>query len=115
MEKGKEALSTLHVDEGLTKDHDSLRLHVRIKEVLKERNITQKELAELTGIRPAAISELANNLRTTINREHIERIAEVLEITRIDDLIRFELESELWTMAGRKDQQAILDEDLTKE
>lgn len=64
-----------------------MKLYVKLTEILKERNMTQKELAELTEIRPAAISELANNQRRSINREHIERIAEALGIKDISELI----------------------------
>lgn len=64
-----------------------MKLYVKLTEILKERNMTQKELAELTEIRPAAISELANNQRRSINRDHIERVAKALNITDINDLI----------------------------
>lgn len=96
-------------------EYDPLRIHVRLKEILKEKGISQKELAKMTDIRPAAISELANNLRTTINREHIEKIAHVLGIERLDELITFELESELWTMGNRREQQVYLDDNSTKD
>lgn len=65
-----------------------MKLRVKLDEVLKARgNMSQKELAELTGIRPAAISELYNNQRKSINREHIEKIAEKLNITEISEII----------------------------
>lgn len=71
-------------------------LKVTLNEVLKERNMTQKELVELikekTGenVRPAAISELYNNQRKSLNKELIELIAGVLEITDINQLIQLE-------------------------
>lgn len=64
-----------------------MKLRVKLDEVLKDRNMSQKELAELTGIRPAAISELYNNQRKSINREHIEKIAAALDISDISELI----------------------------
>ena len=64
-----------------------MKLYVRLAEILKERNMTQIELKELTGIRAAAISELANNQRRSINRDHLERIANALDITEISELI----------------------------
>jgi putative transcriptional regulator len=64
-----------------------MKLRVKLDEVLKDRNMSQKELAELTGIRPAAISELYNNQRKSINREHIEKIAAALNISDISELI----------------------------
>jgi putative transcriptional regulator len=67
------------------------RIVITLDKVLAERNnMSQKELAEKTGIRAAAISELYNNQRKSINKEHLEKIAEVLEIEDIRDLIAIE-------------------------
>lgn len=100
--KDNEILEALYTDyDG--EERDPLRIVVRLKEVLKEKGVTQKELATMTGIRPAAISELANNLRTTINREHVELIIEALEINRIEELFTLELESEIWNMSTRNE------------
>lgn len=66
-----------------------MKLHIRLKEILDERGITQKEFATLTGIRPATISEICNNQRSTINRDQITIIAEKLGITDISELMRF--------------------------
>lgn len=62
-------------------------LYVKVSEILNERNITRSALAEMTGLRPNVISEICNNQRTTINREHIARIAKALEITDVNELI----------------------------
>lgn len=64
-----------------------MELVILITDRLAERNMTQKELAEITGIRPAAISELCNNQRTSINRDHLTKIAEALEIEDVRQLI----------------------------
>lgn len=69
-----------------------MKLRVKLDEVLKDRNMSQKDLAELTGIRPAAISELYNNQRKSINREHIEKIAAALNISDINELITLDKE-----------------------
>lgn len=63
------------------------QLVVRLGDILKERDMTQKELKELTGLRPAAISEIVNNQRRSINRDHLERIADALEIDNIAEMI----------------------------
>jgi putative transcriptional regulator len=62
-------------------------VEVKLKEILAEKGITQKQLAEMTGIRPAAISELYNNQRKTINKEHLSKIAEALGINDISQLL----------------------------
>jgi putative transcriptional regulator len=66
---------------------DCMKIRVKLAEILHSRGLTQKELAEMTGIRTAAISELYNNQRTSINKEHIEKIADALGITDISELI----------------------------
>lgn len=62
-------------------------IHIRLKEILNERQLTQKELSVMTNIKPATISEIANDQRTTINKKHLETIIDVLEITDISDII----------------------------
>lgn len=64
-----------------------MEVHVKLKEVLVEREITQKQLVEMTGLRPAAVSELVNNQRTSINKDHIARICEALNIKKIEEII----------------------------
>lgn len=75
-------------------------LRVKLDEILKNRNnMTQKELIELikerTGkdVRAAAISELYNNQRKSLNKELIETIASVLEITNISEFISLDKKS----------------------
>lgn len=60
---------------------------VNIKYLLKERNISLRELSRLTDIRHAALSELANQKRKNINFSHIERIAVALNINDIREII----------------------------
>ncbi|HDR4373424.1 TPA: helix-turn-helix transcriptional regulator [Bacillus cereus] len=68
------------------------KMYVILDKVLSERNMTQKQLAELTGLRPATISEICKNQRTTLNKEHLNKIANVLNITDITHLIEFKIE-----------------------
>lgn len=62
-------------------------IHVRLKEILNERKITQKQLSEMTNIKAATISEIANDQRTTINKKHLETIIDTLKITDIGEII----------------------------
>lgn len=64
-------------------------LRVKLKEVLKERGITQMQLVEMTGLRSAAVSELVNNQRQSIKKEHIEKIAQALDLKRVEDILEF--------------------------
>ncbi|AYJ76388.1 transcriptional regulator [Bacillus phage BSP12] len=67
---------------------------VKIKEVLEERGLTQKDLAEMTGIRAAAISEMAQGTRTVINKSHLTKIMDALNITRLEDILGLTIEEE---------------------
>ena len=62
----------------------------KIKEAIEERGITQKKLAEMSGLRESTISDIVRGTRTVINFEHLSKIAEALEIDNITELIDFE-------------------------
>lgn len=65
----------------------SYSIRIKLKELLDERGIKQKELAEKTSIRESTISDICRGSRTVMNFEHIAKIAEVLEIKDIRDII----------------------------
>ena len=66
------------------------KVKLKVKELLEERNITQKKLAQISGIRESTISDIVRGTRTVINFEHLSKIAEALEIDNISQLIEFE-------------------------
>ncbi|HCG4535576.1 TPA: helix-turn-helix transcriptional regulator [Salmonella enterica subsp. enterica serovar Typhi str. AG3] len=59
---------------------------MKLKEVLLKKEMSQKELVELTGLRPNTISEMANNTRQTINREHVAKVLKALEIEDFNEI-----------------------------
>lgn len=61
-----------------------------MKEALESRKLSQKKLAEMSGIRESTISDIVRGTRTVINFEHLSKIAEALEVTDIRELIDFE-------------------------
>ncbi|NBH32698.1 XRE family transcriptional regulator [Clostridiaceae bacterium] len=63
---------------------------LKIREAIEERGITQKKLAEMSGLRELTISDIVRGTRTVINFEHLSKIAEALEIDNITELIDFE-------------------------
>ncbi|MEK4058745.1 MULTISPECIES: helix-turn-helix domain-containing protein [Paenibacillus] len=67
---------------------------IKVQELLDERGMSQKSLAEKTGIRKAAISEICNNMRTSINREHLEKIVLALGLTSIEQLMHLDVEND---------------------
>jgi transcriptional regulator with XRE-family HTH domain len=89
---------------------EQLVVELRLDMVLKKRDMTQKELAELTGIRPAAISQLTRGFVDRLNLDHIARIANALGIEDIRELITLNYESEVWNMSNRKEQAEYLKE-----
>ena len=64
------------------------KVEVLINDLLAERQISLRELARLSGIEPSNLSNLANGKRQKIYLEHIERIADALEIVDISEIIR---------------------------
>lgn len=62
---------------------------LKVKEAIEERGITQKKLAEMSGIRESTVSDIVRG-RTVINFEHLSKIAEALEVSDITELIDFE-------------------------
>lgn len=63
---------------------------LRVKELLDEKGITQKKLAELAGVRESTISDIVRGSRTVINFEHLSKIATALEISDIRKIIDLE-------------------------
>jgi putative transcriptional regulator len=73
-----------------TQRHYYFRL--KIKELVQERGITQGDLARATGIRAATISEMAHNSRTVINKTHLAKIMDALDLTQLDEILVLEIE-----------------------
>lgn len=71
------------------------KIEVRLKELLTEKDMTQKTLARITGIRESTISDITRGTRTVMNFEHISKIAEALAITDIRDLVVLKTEENL--------------------
>ena len=63
---------------------------LKVKEALESRKLSQKKLAEMSGIRESTISDIVRGTRTVINFEHLSKIAEALDVTDIRELIDFE-------------------------
>jgi len=82
--------------DGITSAGDELIMEkkfvvkLKVKEALESRKLSQKKLAEMSGIRESTISDIVRGTRTVINFEHLSKIAEALEVTDIRELIDFE-------------------------
>jgi len=60
---------------------------VKIADLTKENKITLRELSRLSDVRHAALSELSTGKRGNINFNHIERIADALNVNDIRKII----------------------------
>ncbi len=60
----------------------------RLSTLLGERRMTQKKLAEKTGIRPATINEIYHGLADRFSIEHIDKICSVLSCDISDLFVR---------------------------
>ncbi|GIP52196.1 helix-turn-helix domain-containing protein [Paenibacillus vini] len=65
-----------------------MKVIITLKEVMKEKGITQMELSDKANVRQAAISQLCRNARNEINLEMIAKIADALEIKDIGKLLK---------------------------
>ena len=64
------------------------KVEVLINDLLAERQMSLRELARLSGIEPSNLSNLANGKDRKIYLEHIERIADALEIDDISRILK---------------------------
>jgi len=64
-------------------------IKLKVKDLIDEKGMTQKTLAQLSGIRESTISDIVRGTRTVINFEHLSKIAEALKVNDIRELIDF--------------------------
>jgi putative transcriptional regulator len=64
-------------------------IKIKLKEILKERGISQRELARLTGLRPNTISHLCSVQVDRVYLSTLEKVCKVLNID-IQELIEVE-------------------------
>ncbi|HBC7242377.1 TPA: helix-turn-helix transcriptional regulator [Enterococcus faecalis] len=72
----------------MDKENRKFKVELLINDLLAERSMSLRELARLSGIEPSNLSNLANGKRERIYLEHIERIADALEITDISKIMK---------------------------
>ena len=63
-------------------------IQLRINEILEARNMSQKDLCALSGLRPTAVSEMCRGVRTAINLKHLETLIEALEIDDFNQILK---------------------------
>lgn len=63
------------------------RIEIRLHQIMRERNLTGKELAKRSGVSESVISTF--KYRTTVNLVHTAKIMKALNIDNIDELLRY--------------------------
>lgn len=63
-------------------------IKINLKKLLSERNMTQAELANTTGIRPSTVCDIYNNNARSLKVENINKICTSLSCG-ISDLITY--------------------------
>ncbi|MBP5410925.1 MAG: helix-turn-helix transcriptional regulator [Lachnospiraceae bacterium] len=61
-------------------------IRIKLSRILGEKRKPQAELARMTGIRPATISELYNEIATSISFENLDKICDALDCD-VSDII----------------------------
>ncbi|WP_440604621.1 helix-turn-helix domain-containing protein [Bacillus sp. GB_SG_008] len=54
--------------------------------MLKERDMKQKELAELSGLRESTVSDMVRGIRTSVNLDSLEKVMDCLDITDYNEM-----------------------------
>ena len=68
---------------------NTMPISVKLKKILKERDLSQRELARLTGLRPNTISHLCSDNVDRVYLSTLETVCKELEID-IQELIEVE-------------------------
>lgn len=103
--QGQEALNELNSEmapEQIEQErlNDKVRIVIHLKQRMKERNLTQTELANKAGVRQATISQLSRGYIERLHLPTLEKIAWALDITDITKLITLETESDITSMSN---------------
>lgn len=84
-------------------------VELKVKDLLEQKRITQKRLAEIANMRESTISDIVRGTRTVINFEHLSRIAEALDIQDISQLIDFVAEPGVEGRSWEEDVRSCID------
>lgn len=68
-------------------------VHVNLKEILNEKNMSQRELSKVTGIRPASIHDMYNNQIVRLPLKNLALICVALDCS-IPDLLQLKSKEE---------------------
>lgn len=86
----------------------------KIDDLLRERGITQKELAMMTGMRVGTISELVNGKKKGINLNKIQLVALMvaLRVTKLSDILEIRIPEEQLLKYQKEQAEWILEKEM---
>lgn len=64
-------------------------IKIKVKELLEKNNMTQRELADITKIRPNTISAYYHETMQRIDVDHLDSLCKVFNLKDINDLIEY--------------------------
>lgn len=64
-------------------------IRLKLKEVLRKKGMTQKELSEISGINETTISFMSRDTSSVINKENLAKIMKALDIQDISEIIEY--------------------------
>lgn len=67
-----------------------IKARLNLDRLLTKYNLSQRKLAELTGIRAASINDMVHHRKENLNLDQLERIANILNIKDITEFIILE-------------------------
>lgn len=67
----------------------SYDIDFKLKKILEEKKMSQKQLSQLSGVRESTLSDIVRGARTVINFEHLSKISKALELSSINEIIDF--------------------------
>ncbi|MGY4690308.1 helix-turn-helix domain-containing protein [Salibacterium sp. K-3] len=100
VKRGQDAINELYNSEPDDPANERLFVVIHLKQRMKERNLTQMQLSEMSGVRQATISQLSRGHAEKIHVPTLEKIAAAMGITDITQLITFEMESEIMSQSN---------------
>lgn len=91
-------------------DSVGVSINFKLSNLLRERGLTTRDVAKMTGLRLATISDIATGKKGSINLQHVICLMMFFRLTDINDLIEihipqevkelFHKEVELWVNEG---------------
>lgn len=80
---------------GTAKILEDAEIVLKIDDLLKERGITQQDLAMMTGMRIGTVSQIVNGKGISFNKVQLLAIMVALQVTNLSDLIEFRLPQDI--------------------